>query len=83
MTTYTIELTETEELAMNYIAFSVDEWIQNAAHHRASVAIDDIVKLSIEKFLESGQQIPASKELIVQAAFDNGWLVREEPVLLL
>ena len=83
MTTYTIELTETEELAMNYIAASTDEWIQNAAHHRASVAIDDIVKLSVEKFLSSGQQIPVSKELIVQAAFDNGWLTREEPTLMI
>ena len=74
MSIYNIELTETENLAMQYIAFSVDAWIQNAVHERARVAIDEIVKISVEKFLEQGQSIPGSKQEIVAAAFANGWI---------
>lgn len=74
MTTYTVEYTQTEDLAMQYVAASVDEWIQNAAHERARIAIDEIVALSVQKFLEAGQTIPSSKDEIVAAAFANGWV---------
>jgi hypothetical protein len=74
MTTYTVNYTETEDKAMQYAAFSVDEWIQNAAHERARIAIDEIVKIAVEKFLEAGQSIPGSREEIVAAAFTNGWV---------
>ena len=74
MTTYTINYTETENKAMEYAAASVDDWIQNAAHERARIAIDEIVKLAVEKFLENGQSIPGSREEIVAAAFTNGWV---------
>jgi hypothetical protein len=74
MTTYTINYTETENKAMEYAAASVDDWIQNAAHERARIAIDEIVKIAVEKFLEAGQSIPGSREEIVAAAFANGWV---------
>ncbi len=74
MATYTVNYTETEDLAMQYAAASVDDWIQNAAHERARIAIDEIVKLAVEKFLEAGQSIPGSREEIVAAAFANGWV---------
>lgn len=74
MATYNIELTETEDLAMQYAALDVDDWIQNAAHERARIAIDEIVKIAVEKFLEAGQTIPGSREQIVAAAFANGWV---------
>ena len=74
MTTYTINYTETENRAMEYVSASVDEWIQNAAHERARIAIDEIVALAVQKFLEAGQSIPGSKDEIVAAAFANGWI---------
>ena len=74
MGTYTVTYTETEELAMSYIAASADEWIQNAAHERARIAIDEVVKIAVEKFLENGRDIPGSKDAIVAAAFANGWI---------
>ena len=43
MSTYTVTYTETEDMAMHYVAVSADEWIQNAAHERARLAIDEIV----------------------------------------
>ena len=74
MTTYTINYTETENKAMEYAAADVNEWIQNAAHERARIAIDEIVALAVQKFLEAGQSIPGSKDEIVAAAFTNGWV---------
>ena len=74
MTTYTINYTETENKAMEYAAADVNEWIQNAAHERARIAIDEIVALAVQKFLEAGQSIPGSKDEIVAAAYANGWI---------
>jgi|688.fasta_scaffold214301_2 hypothetical protein len=74
MANYTITYTATEDLAMQYAAASVDDWIQNAAHERARIAIDEIVAVAVQKFLEAGQSIPGSKDEIVAAAFDNGWV---------
>ena len=74
MTTYTVEYTETENKAMEYAAADVNDWIQNAAHERARIAIDEIVQLAVQKFLDSGQSIPGSKDEIVAAAFANGWV---------
>ena len=74
MTTYTVNYTETENNAMAYAAADVNDWIQNAAHERARIAIDEIVALAVQKFLEAGQSIPGSKDEIVAAAFANGWV---------
>ena len=74
MATYTVTYTETENNAMAYAAADVNEWIQNAAHERARIAIDEIVALAVQKFLEAGQSIPGSKDEIVSAAFANGWV---------
>ena len=71
---YKIIFTEAEDMAMKSVTYSVDDWIQNAAHERARIAIDEIVKLAVEKFLEAGQSIPGSREEIVAAAFANGWV---------
>lgn len=77
MTIYTVELTEAEEIAMQYIAADVNAWIQNAVHNRARIAMDEIVQLSVTKSLENGQPIPGSKEEIVSLASNNGWLIKE------
>ena len=74
MTTYTVEYTETENNAMAYAAADVNDRIQNAAHERARIAIDEIVALAVQKFLEAGQSIPGSRDEIVAAAFANGWV---------
>lgn len=71
---YTIELTETEKLAMEYIAYDPQEWVENAMKERARLAIDEVVKIAIDKFLEAGQTIPGSKEEIVAAAYANEWI---------
>ena len=71
---YTIELTETEKVALEYVAYDAKEWIQHSAKERARLAIEDIVKIAVDKFLEAGQTIPGSKEEIVAAAYENNWI---------
>ena len=68
---YKIILTETENKAMQYIAYDVQEWIENVVKERARIATDEIVKLAVDKFLEYGQSIPGSKDDIVSAAYTN------------
>lgn len=71
---YTISLTETEDKALAYVAYSQQEWIDNAIHERCRLAVDDIVRLTVQKCLEEQVQIPSTKEEIVQLAYDKGWV---------
>lgn len=70
---YRIIFTEAEDMAMKSISYSVDDWIQNVCHERASKAIDTIVDRSLSKFFQAGIQIPSSKAEIVLTAFEKGW----------
>ena len=71
---YTITLTETEKLAMEYIAYNPQDWVENVFKERARISIEEIVALAVKKFLEVNQTIPSSKEEIVAAAYSNGWI---------
>jgi hypothetical protein len=71
---YTVTLTDTEKLAMEYIAYDPQDWIENVVKERARLATEEIVKLAVEKFLEAGQSIPGSREEIVAAAYTNDWI---------
>lgn len=71
---YQITLTQAENNALGYAAFSQDEWIQNAVHERCRIAIDEIVAITVQKCLETGTQIPGSKDEMVELAFAQGWV---------
>ena len=71
---YTITLTVAEDKALSYVAISQQDWIDNAVHERCRVAIDEIVKICVEKCLETNTQIPGSKNDMVLLAFENGWV---------
>lgn len=71
---YQITLTAAEDAALSYAAFSQDDWIQNAVHERCRIAIDEIVKIAVEKCLETNTQIPGSKDEMVTLAFAQGWV---------
>jgi hypothetical protein len=74
MNNYTIELTDTEKAAMEYVAYSPQEWVENAFKERERIEIDEIVKIAVDKFLDANQTIPGSREEIVAAAYSNGWV---------
>ena len=71
---YTVTLTETEKKGMEYVALDPQDWVENAMKERARIAVDEIVKIAVEKFLAAGQSIPGSKEEIVAAAYSNNWI---------
>jgi hypothetical protein len=68
MTQYTITLSDAENKALGVVAFSQDDWIQNAIHERCRIAIDEIVAAEVKRKLEAGESITGSKEDIVMAA---------------
>lgn len=74
MTTYSINLNEAQDLALSCVAVSQEGWIQNAVFDRCRIATDEIVRICVEKCLETGTPIPASKDEMVLLAFNNGWV---------
>ena len=71
---YTITLTEAEDKALSHVAISQQDWIDNAIHERCRAAIDEIVKICVEKCLETNTQIPGSKDDMVLLAFEQEWV---------
>jgi hypothetical protein len=71
---YTITLTETEKLAMEYVSYDPQTWVENAMKERARIATEEIVALAVQKFLAANQTIPGSREEIVAAAYANNWI---------
>jgi len=70
MTTYTISLTDAETKAMEYVAFSVQDWADNALKNRARQAIDEIYNSEVARMTADPAitSIPADKEAVVLAA---------------
>ena len=68
MTTYTITLSAAEDKALGVVAFSQDDWIQNAVHERCRIAIEEIVATEVQRKLAAGESITGSKDDIVMAA---------------
>jgi len=77
-TTYNITLTDAENQALGYAAVDPEEWISNAVKQRARIAVDEIVKIAVEKFLEANETIPGSKDEIVAEAFLRGWVTTQQ-----
>lgn len=71
---YTVELTKTEDMALSYAAVSQQDWIDNVVHNRCRIAIDDIVQIAVQKFIEAGESMPGNKDEIVEIAFKRGWV---------
>ena len=69
---YTITITDTEKIALEYIAFDVDEWITNAAKNRARIAVDEIVALVVAHCNENSIALAVGKEAQVAQAYELG-----------
>jgi hypothetical protein len=66
--TYTITLSDAEDKALNVVAISAQDWIDNAVHERCRIAIDEIVNAEVQRKLAAGESITGSKDDIVMAA---------------
>ncbi len=65
---YTVTLSDAENKALGYVAFSQQDWIDNAVHERCRIAIEEIVNAEVQRKLAAGESISGSKEDIVNAA---------------
>ena len=65
---YTVTLSDAENKALGYVAFSQQDWIDNAIHERCRIAIEEIVNAEVQRKLAAGESISGSKEDIVNAA---------------
>ena len=65
---YTVTLSDAENKALGFVAFSQQEWIDNAVHERCRIAIEEIVNAEVQRKLAVGETISGSKEDIVNAA---------------
>jgi hypothetical protein len=68
MATYTITLSDAEDKALHVVAFDAQDWIDNAVHHRCSLAIEEIVAAEVQRLLGEGKSITGTKDDIVMAA---------------
>jgi hypothetical protein len=59
---FTIELTAAEVKALEYVALSADDWIQNAIHERCRLAIDELVNDDIQYRLKNGLPVSGTRE---------------------
>ena len=62
-----ITLSDVEYKALACEAMSVEEYLQNYASVRSQKAYDNIVKREIERRLDTGLEIPPSKDDIVMS----------------
>lgn len=66
--TITITLSDAEFKALEVVAISAQDWIENSVHERCRVAIEEIVAAEVERITTSGGTLSGSKEDIVNAA---------------
>ena len=69
-TTYTVSISDAEKKALEYIALSVQDWIDNAVDNRARIAIDEIYNSEVARMTADPDitSIPADKDAVVLAA---------------
>lgn len=65
---YIVNLTESQEKALRWVAVDPQDWIENFVFARCESAIDEIVNDEIKRKLSLGETISGSKDDIVMAA---------------
>ena len=70
MAKYTIELTDTEDKAMSFVALSTQEWAENFLKVRSKKAVKEIIALNIEHCNANGITIATGEDKQVEQAFE-------------
>ena len=70
MAKYEIELTDTEDKAMSYSAFSNSEWIQHAVKDKARKCKERIIAANVAHCNANGITIATGEDAQVTQAFD-------------
>lgn len=66
--TITVTLSNAEFKALEFVAISAQEWVDNAVRERCRLAIDEIVAAEVQRITSEGGSISGTKEDIVNAA---------------
>ena len=72
MAKYEIELTDTEDKALSFVAYSQNDWIDNAAKNRARLAKEEIISLNTAHCNANNIQIATGEDAQVAQAFTLG-----------
>ena len=72
MVTFTSTLTDTENKAMEWCALSAKDWIDNALHNRARIAMEDIVAINVAHCNANGIAIGVGITAQVEQAYNLG-----------
>ncbi len=82
-TNYTISLTDTQKKAMEHIAYSVQDWIEDAVASRASEAAEEIYNAEVIRMNADASitTIPADKDQVVLDADIKSAKTRQEEFL--
>ena len=72
MVTFTSTLTDTENKAMEWCALSVKDWVDNALHNRARIAMDEIVAINLAHCNANGIAIGVGITAQVEQAYNLG-----------
>ena len=70
MADYTVKLTDTEDKAMSYSAFSTQEWVENALKNMARRAKDEIIAKNTAHCNANDIAIAKGEDAQVTQAFD-------------
>lgn len=67
---FTITLSDAEVKALAYVAFSPQDWIENAVKERCRIAMEEIFQIEVQRMLADPAitEIPADREVVVLAA---------------
>ena len=70
MNQFTVTLSDAELKALEYVAVSAQDWIDNSVHERCRLAMQEIFQQETERMLKdpSIKNIPADVETVVLAA---------------
>ena len=72
MVTFTSTLTDTENKAMEWCSVSVKDWVDNALHNRARIAMDEIVAINLAHCNANGIAIGVGSTAQVEQAYNLG-----------
>ena len=72
MAKYEIELTDTEDKALSFVAYSQKDWIDNAAKNRARLAKEEIIALNTAHCNANNIAIATGADAQVTQAYSLG-----------
>jgi len=78
---FTVELSDAEKKALEYVSVTANDWIQHAVHERCRLAMEEMVQEEVKQKLAAGEPIIGTKEQIVMASSLPSALQRHEEAL--